>query len=265
MPMSRTYSGQAIARIKKRQELLDAIDKENKERIASLLLFDQVDPDHSITIKTEHTKKTITPLIAAIDKENSALVSLLLEHGADINKSSGLDYHLPLFETILIQSVPMVQLLLDQQSLDQRLINGDQDSALIYACRNFGSNGTSLQIIKLLLDRGLIDPNHSNKFKRTALSYICTKSLTATEYLLAAGANTNIADIYGDTPLIYTLRHFFEITNTKRQAQLMQIAIKLLEYGADPDHRSNSKLSARSLCKEYELSFILPTKKETVL
>ena len=263
--MSRKYSGQAIARIKKRHELLDAIYTENKERILSLLLFDHVDPDHSVTHKSDGCKKTITPLIAAVGKENSKLVWLLLERGADINKCSGLDYHLPLFEAIHIQSVPMVQMLLNQQTLDQRLTNRDQDSALIFACRNFEPKGNCLQIIQLLLDKGLIDPNHCNRFKRTALSYICTKSLIATEYLLAAGTNTNIADIYGDTPLLYTLTRFGEIKNTKGQAELLQIATRMLELGADPDHRSNSKLSARSWCKEHELSFIIPPKKESVL
>lgn len=263
--MNRPYSGQAIARIKKRQELLDAINKENKERIVSLLVFDQVDPDHSVTIKFDHIKKTITPLIAAIDRERSTLVSLLLERGADINKGCGPDYHLPLFEAILVQNVTLVQMLLNQPKLDQRLTNRVQDSALIFACRNFEQNGNSLQIIQLLLDSGMIDPNHSNKFKRTALFYVCTQSLAATEYLLDAGANTNIADICGDTPLLCTLRRFVEITNTKRQAELLQMVTRMLQKGADPDHRNKLKMSARSLCNEHELSFILPAKKETVL
>lgn len=266
MPMSRNYSGQAIARIKKRQELLCAIQQEDDKQVVSLLKSYDVDLNRSVMFKSSDHKKKITPLIAAVRKENPALVTLILDHGANINQYLGRDYHLPLFEAILIQSVPMVKTLLNQDKLDQELTNKDQDSALIFACRNFElRSNSSLQIISLLLDKGLINPDHVNKFKRTALSYICTKSLIATEYLLAAGANTNIADIYGDTPLLYTLTCFGEIKNTKGQAELLQIATRMLELGADPDHRSNSKLSARSWCKDHELSFIIPPKKESVL
>lgn len=265
MPMTKKYSGQAIERIKKRQELLDAVEKEDNMRILALLISDCVNPNRPVTLKSVGNKKKTTPLIAAVAKENPKLVSQLLEHGADVNKYVGRDYHSPLFEAVLIQSESMVKTLLRETRVDLSLTNKDEDSALIFACRNFESEtDSSLYIIKMLLTEGLADPNHYNKYNRTALFYVCTESIDATKYLLLCAANVNIADKYGDTPLIRTLIRLSETKSIRKQTDLMQIIALLLEAGADPDHRNSSKISARLWAKENNLSFVIPPKKRSL-
>jgi len=95
-----------------------------------------------------------------------------------------------------------------------------------------------LEVMKLLLQSGA-DPNARNRLGRTALFTAAAGWSKALNYLIGHGANVNISDKDGITPLIYASMY-----------GNLTIVGSLLKAGADPDKVDNSGRKAEDYASE---------------
>ena len=93
-----------------------------------------------------------------------------------------------------------------------------------------------LEVVRLLLDRG-VDPNLKNTSGKTALLSASEKGqLEAVRLLLNGGADPNLQDIYGKTALIWA--------SEKGHLEVVRL---LLDREADPDLRDMNRMTALML------------------
>ena len=126
--------------------------------------------------------------------------------------------------------------------IDKMTLKSDEDR-LIYGVRN-----GDLDFVKSAFEKG-IDINKKIK-NRTILSYICNtynpQALVMIETCLKFGANPNIKDAYGDTPLFVSIKH--------RQTAIVKL---LLENGADIYITNRAGKTALEYSKSYRMDSIL--------
>lgn len=142
------------------------------------------------------TKETgSTPLLDAIDLHNLPMAALLLENHADPN--IGILTSRPLVQAVHAKNTALVELLLDHGA-NVNYTDAITPPALFIACSDMGN----LQIIELLLNKGA-DPNLVHKISgyTPILSAVADKNLAVAEYLLAHGADPNIKSARGRTAL----------------------------------------------------------------
>lgn len=136
---------------------------------------------------------------------------------------------------------------------------------LLYS--EYGENDSRLKIADFLIEEG-VNVNHTTKDKSTALHFLLGSSnsnwranpdylLQATDQLIHAGADVNIKDSHGGTPLSYAIAVLKGPTD-----DLLPIYRKLLEAGAYVDERSG-KPSCIELTKMFSWrSELLPILEE---
>ena len=152
-----------------------------------------------------------TGIIIATDRNDIAMVKLLLEHSADVNIASDKIDNTP----IMIASVKgygdIVQLLIEKSNPDMTILNGYGGTALIPACER-----GHVDIVKLLLEKTNVKVNHINKPGWTALLEAIVLSnggktqQEIVRLLLAHGADKNIADKNGITALEHAKKMGFK-------------------------------------------------------
>lgn len=153
----------------------------------------------------------------------------------------------PLLHAIFARHAETSLFLLSQrQDFSRYFPEGDQQSVQFATPLHTAVNVAELEIIKALLE-GKADPNRRNAVGQTAahaLSWDPDGTAEIIDILVAAGADLNIADANGDTPLL----HLTRIINY--WPSMSVYAEKMIVAGADPQHRNRQGLSAADLARE---------------
>lgn len=156
-----------------------------------------------------------TGIIIATDRNNIAMVKLLLEKGANVNIASNKIDNTPIMIASVKGYADIVQLLIEQSNPDMSILNGYGGTALIPACER-----GHVDVVKLLLERTNVNVNHVNRPGWTAMLEAIVFSdggknqQEIVRMLLSHGADKNIPDKQGMTPLEHAeKRGFKELAN----------------------------------------------------
>ncbi len=142
-----------------------------------------------------------TPLLIAIQKDNRDVAAHLIARGADVNAVAA-NEDTPWLLAGALGRAPLLAAMLETGKVDYTRRNRYGGNALIPACER-----GHVETVRLLLDRPRIDVNHINNLGWTALLEAVILSdggprhIEIVRLLLAAGADPNIADKDGVSPL----------------------------------------------------------------
>lgn len=173
-----------------------------------ITLQNQLKNNFDINIKDANNE---TGIIIATGRNDIAMVKLFLEHGADINIASDKIDNTPIMIASVKGFTGIVQLLIEKSNPDMTILNGYGGTALIPACER-----GHVDVVKLLLERTNVKVNHINKPGWTALLEAIVLSnggksqQEIVRLLLAHGADKNIADRNGITPLEHAKKRGFK-------------------------------------------------------
>jgi uncharacterized protein len=191
-----TLAGIASGQSSRGRELLQAAEHGDvatmKRLIAAGALLDPVD------------QRRQTPLLIAVEKGQYEAVALQIEAGADINvQAENMDT--PWLLAGALGQTEMLRLMIPKRP-DLSLSNRFGGNALIPACER-----GHVDTVKVLLTTK-IDVNHVNNLGWTCLLEAVIlgdggpRYCDVTKLVLAAGANPNIADRHGVSPLTHAMR-----------------------------------------------------------
>lgn len=177
------------------EETLFLASQNGEIEIAEILLDKGVD----VNSKTEYNNQ-LTPLHAAVFKNNAKMVNFLISKGADVNAyyKYSEDYSEQIY----------------------RPYTAEEGLSPLHIAAIFNSDKAS----KILLKKGA-DVNIKNNFGQTPLFKVKTKTMA--KLLLSKGADINVKDHFGGTPL-------HEVVNNPEIAKL------LIEKGADVNAKTES-------------------------
>jgi uncharacterized protein len=142
-----------------------------------------------------------TALLIAVQRGDSGLASYLIGRGADLNAQAA-NQDTPWLLAGALGRTEILDAMLDTGAVDYTKRNRYGGNALIPACER-----GHVETVRLLLSRSEIDVNHINNLGWTALLEAVILSdggprhIEIVKLLLAAGADPNIADREGVTPL----------------------------------------------------------------
>jgi ankyrin repeat protein len=142
-----------------------------------------------------------TALLFAVQHNDLALALELIQNGADIN-AQALNQDTPWLLAGALGRTEMLAAMLETAKVDYAIRNRYGGNALIPACER-----GHVDTVRLLLERSKIDVNHINNLGWTGLLEAVILSdggprhVEIVRLLLAAGADPNIADKEGVTPL----------------------------------------------------------------
>lgn len=171
-------------------------------------LENQLKNNVDINIKDAHNE---TGVIIATDRNDIAMVKLFLAYGADVNIASDKIDNTPIMIASVKGYTDIVQLLIEKSDPDMTILNGYGGTALIPACER-----GHVDVVRLLLEKTNVKVNHINKPGWTALLEAVVFSnggksqQEIIRLLLAHGANKNIADKKGMTPLEHAKQKGFK-------------------------------------------------------
>ncbi len=190
-------------------------------RLAVVSLLLDKGADINLAARPEKDPEHIlpTPLRAAIHSGNSELVSLLLERGADMENCYAL------FQAVGEGNIEVASLLISRGAKIEATPT-KQLSPLLTACVN-----GNLEMAKLLLDKGananVASPDDAAALRGGGITplHVATQTAPALMPLLVAhGANINVANKSGETPLHSACKLFKSVEQIER----------IIELGADP-------------------------------
>lgn len=160
-----------------------------------------------------------------IEKDQQRL-SMLMKIGAD---PDGIGAESLLLYSVRKNNFDQIEFLL-KNGLSPNVAEGDKESALLWTVINKKHMPTA----KLLLEYGA-DPNYKSRFQVSLLHLaIRQNNYNLVALLLEAGANIEIQDSRGNTPLMMEVQYFQRHRNQFGKMNL-DIINKLLEYGAKTD------------------------------
>ena len=142
-----------------------------------------------------------TAMLLVVQGGDLALARDLIQRGADIN-AAALNHDTPWLLAGALGRTEMLAAMLDTGKVDYAKRNRYGGNALIPACER-----GHVETVRLLLERSKIDVDHVNNLGWTALLEAVILSdggpahIEIVRLLLAAGADPNIADKDGVTPL----------------------------------------------------------------
>ena len=142
-----------------------------------------------------------TALLFAVQHNDLALALELIQNGADIN-AQALNQDTPWLLAGALGRTEMLAAMLETAKVDYAIRNRYGGNALIPACER-----GHVDTVRLLLERSKIDVNHINNLGWTGLLEAVILSdggprhVEIVRMLLAAGADPNIADKDGVSPL----------------------------------------------------------------
>lgn len=152
-----------------------------------------------------------TGIIIATDRNDIAMVKLFVEQGADVNIASDKIDNTPIMIASVKGYADIVQLLVEKSNPDMTILNGYGGTALIPACER-----GHVAVVKMLLEKTNVKVNHVNKPGWTAMLEAIVFSnggknqQEIVRLLLAHGADKNIADRNGITPLAHAKKMGFK-------------------------------------------------------
>lgn len=176
-----------------------------------------------------------TPLMLATKsyKPESNVVKILLEYNAKINIVNKQKFG-ALYFAVKKGSPDVVDMLLCHGA-DANIVNDEDSTPLDYAC----SHGRVNEVRSLLAYKANV--NRQNQFGRTALHLLADNnqdhflSRDIIDIQLCYGADINIQDYNGETPLFYAVRRFFELQNYDQRPNMMSLIKTLLYARSDVD------------------------------
>lgn len=199
-------------------EIVRAVEEKNLDKVKELLDKGE-DPDSA-------DQNDVTILMDAASLNDYNMVKLLLDHGANPNLY-GLERQTPLMFAIN-SDISILQLLIERgANINYTDIYGN--SALMYLNANTNKKKV-LEKIKLFVSKGA-NLNIQNIYGSNILFFYYDPE--SEEYLLKNGADPNVLDKSGNSPLIGAVK----------DRDLNRIKL-LLDYGADINVIPNSKISA---------------------
>jgi ankyrin repeat protein len=175
------------------QALLAAADRDDAAGVTAAL-----DAGAAIDARDDHGQ---TALLLAVQHDNLRLARDLVARDADIN-AQALNQDTPWLLAGALGRTEMLAAMLDTGKVDYGKRNRYGGNALIPACER-----GHVDTVRLLLERSKIDVNHINNLGWTGLLEAVILSdggprhIEIVRLLLAAGADPNIADKEGVTPL----------------------------------------------------------------
>lgn len=166
-----------------------------------------------------------TPLHLAVTMNEPSLVAFLVQKGADINAYTiGADARTPFHTALFADNIPMMKLLLELGAE----INSIRNNPLMIASRQ-----KSYEIVQFLLENGARLNLEELPFKEETPLYwaIVNRNVPLFKLLVQHGADVNMKDRDGNTPLFWTIENFKDAAYLDSEKSLM--AEILLEHGAD--------------------------------
>ena len=197
------------------------------------------------------------------NSDQRSLVQLLLGHGANVNNQDK-DHTTPLHSAIKAGSYDVAQILLEHEA-EPNMANKDGNTALLLALKPKPKqiSSSSLQtmeedaeilaarLVRLLLEGGA-DVNAQDKRKITPLLLaIELKMYDITRMLLARGAEPNVKNYYGETPLYLLSKGAFSSDD-----DIPDLARLLLDRGADVNAQDQNRATPLVLAAERHLDDI---------
>ena len=188
--------------------------------------------EHGADVNAQASPMGLTPLILSLNRGTAAL-QLLLDHGADINKPT-FNSLTPLICAMTRSAHPVLTArFLIQHGANLRAKTRDGATVLMFACqcwdytRSKGCRAASLDIWQACLDAGE-NVNARDDYGGTALLWTLQTTgvgnAALARFLLRHGANPNLQNQGGETPLLCAAR------NTE-----LQVVQMLLQRGAKAD------------------------------
>ena len=165
----------------------------DKNEVVGLLLDAGADPNKA-------KRGNFTPLYTACERQNADIVRLLLDASADPDEANDSGFT-PLMMACTKKAPRIVRLLLDANA-DVNKIGDLGKMALSYAaeCNDMDSLNALLEVMTP------ISINHKSSSGRTALYVACFNGYDSiVRKLLETGANPNLREIHGETPLYAAL------------------------------------------------------------
>jgi ankyrin repeat protein len=175
------------------QALLTAASRDNAAGVKAALAAGA-----AIDARDNHGQSA---LLFAVQRGDLILALFLIGQGADVNAEAA-NHDTPWLLAGALGRTEMLTAMLDTGKVDYTIRNRYGGNALIPACER-----GHVETVRLLLDRSKIDVNHINNLGWTALLEAVILSdggprhIEIVKLLLAAGADPNIADKDGITPL----------------------------------------------------------------
>ena len=170
--------------------LLTAASRDNAAGVKAALDAGAASDDHGQTA-----------LLFAVQRGDADLARHLIGRGADINAEAA-NHDTPWLLAGALGRIEILAAMLDTGKVDYSIRNRYGGNALIPACER-----GHVETVRLLLDRSRIDVDHINNLGWTALLEAVILSdggprhIEIVRMLLAAGADPNIADKDGVSPL----------------------------------------------------------------
>ncbi len=214
------------------------------------------DQNYIIHLSVLNSLHHITKQLLDIDSENNSLYK---------NQINDEDLT-PLMIAVLNKDIDMINLLF-QYDIDPNIQNSKGTTALMYACNSLNKNkyinnnynieNTLIyRIINILINNGSII-NMMDSLNQTALNYACTyidgDTLNRIISLLDKGANPNICDIYGNTPLLNITQSVNYNNSNHNYYYISSIMMTLIKYGSDITFTNSNGYSIFDLMS-YELN-----------
>lgn len=175
------------------QALLAAVGRDDAAAVKTAL-----DAGAAIDAREDHGQ---TALLLAVQRGDIDLARYLISRGADLNAEAD-NHDTPWLLAGALGRTEMLAAMLDAGTVDYARRNRYGGNALIPACER-----GHVETVRLLLSRSKIDVNHVNNLGWTALLEAVIlgdggpRHIEIVKLLLAAGADPNIADNDGVTPL----------------------------------------------------------------
>ncbi len=169
----------------------------------------------SLSIEKEENYKN-TSLIDVIDWDNPSVTIDRIKQGADINATDE-NGNTPLILFTYEGEMELIEYLISVgANLD--IQNNDGETALLVALDLVNNNSKKQETAELLINAGA-NLNAQDQYGYTALHKAILKSdATIIKKLLASGANGNIPNSYGETPLIFAVGYDSNVTLEMIQA-----------------------------------------------
>ena len=194
-----------------------------ENKIANILIENGAD----VEAKDE---KRRTPLHIASSYGNAKITKLLLENGADCVASDRFG-NTPLHEACHNAHLTVVKLLMKEERAEVDSRNNNGETPLSSAVKSLGNNSERTEIVRLLFQKGAVWNSKRKNDGSTPFHYACSVNVEVVRIFLDQGADTELKDGNGDTPLIWVAYD---------QEGALGIVQEMVSHGADWSFKSPS-------------------------
>ncbi len=163
-----------------------ALQMQNLELVQTIL-------DTGLNPNSSIVDDTCTPLQYALRSGNVELCRMLLDAGADVNRTG--PFYTPLNCAVMGGHIELVEILLDAGARVNEL---DWEESPLHIAVDLGG----IELIEILLRSGA-DINSTNNYEETALHVaVSSNNIEISNLLLSAGADVNACDVDEETALV---------------------------------------------------------------